>query len=63
MLNYEVRTKNRSAIIAFASAGVKERVVPSWLVIRACMYDNIYVFMRVLVYAYIYIYIYNMYGW
>ena len=31
VLNYEVRTKNRSAILAFASAGVAERIVPAWI--------------------------------
>lgn len=32
MLSYQMRVENRASIIAFASAGVRERVVPRWLV-------------------------------
>mmetsp|Transcript_21610 Transcript_21610/g.42011 ORF Transcript_21610/g.42011 Transcript_21610/m.42011 type:complete len:600 (+) Transcript_21610:47-1846(+) len=31
MMSHQIRVQNRRSILAFASAGVKERVVPNWL--------------------------------
>jgi hypothetical protein len=43
MLSYKIRVENRASIIAFAGAGVRERVVPRWLVPKKDQHAHEYV--------------------
>ena len=43
MLSYKIRIENRASIIAFAGAGVRERVVPRWLMPKEEQHAHDYV--------------------